>query len=238
MKYNGKEVSEPNHYIYTIIDNGNIYVYETNYLSNHICDNIIKKEINPANIKIYTINEMYINLYYKKKKLIGKKRKIEEEEKIEKIEKIEKKSIIEEIQIGLGKDIKYKFSKRMCSIKIKLTKENEILIENIINKLEKENYDGLENGKNNFSRNQILIKRDEKLINKMILRAEKRLEKKKNGTAVNYVINKYVDYDTDEINKSGNGSDGYDISDYDSDTKIKYSWITTGIFHGRVEYYY
>lgn len=142
MKYKGKEVSKPYHYIYTILDDKYFYIYETNYLSKHIYDNVLKKNIDKNNIQnIYKIDELYtyeyINYdsdtdidsfiekdidtdryYIKNKKTILKIRKRKEKKQTQK--KIIHKFVIDKIKLELGDKIKLTFSKRYKSIKIKL----------------------------------------------------------------------------------------------------------------------
>lgn len=254
MKYKGKEVSKPYHYIYTILDDKYIYIYETNYLSKHIYDNVLKKNIDKNNIQnIYQIDELYTYTYIDtdpdtdtdisidsfiddtEDKTILKKRKRNEKKKHIK-KKILDKLVIDKIKIELEDKIKYTFSKREKRISVdlkELKEEKKELIKNIMNKLEKEKF-------YKDSGNTIFTKYNDSYKNKMILRAEKRFENnKKDIKEVKYVVNKYVDYDTDEIKKnSGYGSDGYSISDYDSNTKIKYWWSLTGIYNSREEHYY
>ena len=238
MKYKGKNISKPQYYIYTSLSDKYFYLYETNYLSKHIYENVLKNNINKNNIQnIYEIDEYYTysssNIDYNEDISKTKKRKRNEEKK-----KIE--FVINRIkkELDIENKIKYTFLENKKIIKIKLSElceENKIIFNGIMEKLENKNLFKYEK-----AINKIFTKCDEIFKNKIIARAEKKLEKDKQGIKLtNYVVNKYVDYDTDDIlTSNGYGSDGYCISDCDSDTKIKYYWSLSGIYNSREDYYY
>ena len=86
MKYKGKNISKPQYYIYTSLSDKYFYLYETNYLSKHIYENVLKNNINKNNIQnIYEIDEYYTysssNIDYNEDISKTKKRKRNEEKK-------------------------------------------------------------------------------------------------------------------------------------------------------------
>ena len=248
MKYKGHNISNPSYYIYTVYTDDKINLYETNFLSKSICDNVLEKT-DKNNIKsIHMIDGSYVFANYNLNNdvILKSNKKIEEDNIIEEDIKVEEdytkednkkvdaiinsKKIIEEISLILKKDIPHKYLKRKCCLVMKSTEENKQKVEEVINYFaNKKTY-----GDDSIIGNLILREISGEFKNIKILIAEKYLEKRKQGKEVNYIINRHVDCDNEIGNHDGCDS-GYSESDYDSDTKIKYMWYFTGPYNGREE---